>query len=458
MTELPGTGICWQGTKPRPESEWGDDQLYDLVLKEISDAGVWERVQSLSLDDLVRGTDAQIVDALLENQFQPVELVSQDPEQLQVHDGPGRQSSSGWQASKLLEIRWSLDGPSERLRFWPWKASKQPRTNTDLRVIEGRDESFDGLPNAVFNLADHHIFSYLEKFEDESVDELAQQQRKTFARRHVDLASYIDAHNAALIPISEHIREQLIEMTTKVRRKREFDKRVMVGLVLIADPAPVLELVDSPADLSLPPYRLADLTFLNIVDTINRWGKDISHGSGNLAGLNEDGLTTMLCAALTLTFGIANHGTFTHNGRSDISIPCGRLAELNDRNAIDGEPDLFLVETKKQGGGQLAKNALDQLHHYLGRSILHGTLIFYLTHDDFEKARDNILEGLRDHSDYLPRDDRTSPGGVPIFTFNDPLAKLGRSVAVICLSLPKPQTQTEEATERSTARGQGDAT
>ena len=78
------------------------------------------------------------------------------------------------------------------------------------------------------------------------------------------------------------------------------------------------------------------MSFDQILDSIHCWGKVIEEGAGNLAGFDEDGLTTALCAGLTLAYGIAIHDAFVHQGSPDIYIPMETVAKLNGVPYLQG--------------------------------------------------------------------------------------------------------------------------
>lgn len=432
-------------------SEWNDDQLFDVMTRRLADRGVYRRVGELELPDIDGRADEDLATQIIGGLLDPVELVS-GPLRHELVNGDTLYDDVGRPTrSKRLPLTWTVRGPAEWLTHWPWKAQHQPQDPVELERSTSRHATHGRWTGSPYTVEPGLIHSYVDVFDDDDPTEEVRDRR--IDDRSTYLHEYLTAHAEAVATCAARAHQIVRDSIAERRRDLSFAAAVLEGLDLPVAPHPAIE-VDDPQfgvdEVELLPPALTDASFASIVKAISSWRATIETGARYLHGLDENGLTFTLLPTLQASFGVAHHGTFIHSGAADITIPVRQLAAIHNREINTDQPDIFVAEAKKGTGEKLAAEAKDQLDRYLTRRTRHACLIFYVTADAFAEAFDRVLRGLRAHPDFdrdlKPIDD------VAVLQFRDPLSRVARRVAVVGVALPSVASQQDEHARRATAR------
>lgn len=129
------------------------------------------------------------------------------------------------------------------------------------------------------------------------------------------------------------------------------------------------------------------------LDCISNVGKTIERNPSSFGGMGEEALRDVFLAALNGMYpGQVTGETFNRNGKTDI------LLRVDNRNILIGE-------CKFWGGKQKLKETLDQL---LGYATWHDdqlALLFFSRNKNFTSVRDQIPEGIGEHSSLIREED-----------------------------------------------------
>ena len=458
---LPGQPLGHPGYPERPgtrsdylDSEWLHDGLHGAMLQHVVDHGVYTLAEQLKSSDLAGRSDEDLATQLIGGLLDPVALGS-GPERHELVAGETLYDDGQPIHSKILQLTWRVDGPAEWLTHWPWKARNQPRDPSEIEAATNRLAEGGCELTPSYAVGAGEIHSCVNVFDDE--DPVAEARDRRIAERHEYVLEYLGAHADAVAVCAAKIHEYMTAVVSDRRRDLRFTDAVLDGLDLPFAHTPRLEFDDptldeqtaTAANFELPPPTLNDASFENIVKVIDGWKSTIQKGARFLHGLPENGLTFTLLPVLEAAFGVAEHGVFVHNGATDITIPAGRLAAMLQRELPVGNDDIFVAEAKKGSGETLAQDAKDQLDLYLSRRTRRACLIFFITNDAFTEAFGRVMAGLLSHPEY--DGPAGSIGTIPVLRFNDRLARLQRSVAVVGVSLPQVTNQKEERSRRRSA-------
>lgn len=427
-------------------------------------------ISDMSLDELNAGsTESIVADLLHEVRIPVVEIAEthehygapQDGPDLWVEEVQARVRSMVW------TVGWNVSGPSERLQLWPRDARPLPPTNEELRKQANspfKPNSW-GLPQFVFTHDQSVVYTYIVVTNLTEIGDWVDQIDSEATKRRGLLLELLRAQRSQEELVLAEVTQQLEAMCDVRRESLAWERTKEQALTLRPHRLefPALQPVtarqppserESSVDetqlakdepVSLARYELDQVSFEAILDSIHRWGRAVEEGAGNLKDFSEDGLTTTLCAGLTIAYGIALHSVFVHQGKSDIYIPMEAVAKLNDVPLPTDQEHAFIAEAKKRGGEKLAEDALDQLDRYLPNRVPRGALVFYLTHLNFTGARDRVLEALRGQA--KAEHEWRTPAGVPVLVVWDESEKIDREIGVLCIPIPE-RNNGESETQR----------
>lgn len=160
-----------------------------------------------------------------------------------------------------------------------------------------------------------------------------------------------------------------------------------------------------------PEPSLSDVTYLDILKTINDAGKNFERMPSVYRDKGEDALRDHILFVLDPNFklGSASGETFNFSGRTDIS--------LRYESSV-----VFVGECKFWGGETLLRNTIDQLLGYLTWRNTKTSLILFVKNKKFQEVIDQISNAIQRHPCYISEQLKTEEAWFN-FTFSLPSDK-----------------------------------
>jgi hypothetical protein len=422
----------------------------------------------LSADDLSGRTNSDIAGALLADRWHPPSLGepwvgSHVPGQGHARPGASPESTR-YVESRRFPLEWQVEGCAEWLDYWP--------DGADLHL--GPVDRLDGEPdltdqewkrdwNRRVERADRRfvrdgpiIRGFVEIVRDDPRRPNEARDEEVDAE-HALLSSYVAAVRQSAAHHRDGILEHLVTGVASRRATLAWEHELADGLQLRPAPSSLRlasAQTEGPAEshFALPPRRLDDPSFLNLLNAIRHWVGKVQQYPASFQKLGEDDLSNLLAVSLALAFGVAEREVFCVTGKSDVFVPTAALRELAGQQA--GTPDefAFIAEAKKGSGPTLASDAKTQLDGYIPARSRHAALIFYIEANDLAGAGGRILTSLRARTDYNS-DEPFAGSPFPVLQFTHDKTGEPTSVAVIFVHLPLDHDPTDRAPESCTASG-----